>query len=171
MIVATANQYLQAQQHKGRMTIDSFSRILENWASKNRPQVIEFLFDQATQRDLVMYNLRTFRFHGPQADNLMSINSMMQNWKALAREMSIRNFCTPDPVVKKNLVDASKVLEMLGAPMVTIAAFYGIKETVEEIIVEKSKARREYESVAFGVERQWEPMVKGKETVGVNPFA
>ena len=83
----------------------------------------------------------------------------------------MRNFCTPDAVVKKNLLDASKVLEMLGAPMVTIAAFCEIKEKVEEIIAEKTKVRREYERMKFGVESRWEPLVEGKENAGFNPFA
>ena len=170
MIVATANRYLQTQQREGRMSIDSLTRVLEAWASKNRPQVVEFLFDQATQRDLVLYNLRTFRFYGPNADNIIYMNSMIQNWKALAREMSVRNFCTPDTVVRKNLVDAFKVLEMLGAPMVTIAAFGEIKERTERVIAEKAKARREYEKVKFGVERKWEPPVGERERASFNPF-
>ena len=171
MIVATANQYLQIQQREGRMSIDSLSQVLETWASKNRPQVIEFLFDQATQRDLVLYNLRSFRFYGPHAENIISMNSMMQNWKALAREMSVRNFCAPDPVVRKNLVDAFKVLEMLGAPMVTIAAFNEISKNAEQLIGEGTRARREYEKVKFGYERRWEPPMGATDGDGLNPFA
>ncbi len=171
MIVATANEYLQTQQREGRMSVDSLARVLESWVSKNRPQVIEFLFDQTTQRDLILYNLRTFRFYGPHADNLISINCMMQCWKALAREMSVRNFCTPDAVVRKNLVDAYKVLEMLGAPMITMVAFSDIREQMEGIITEKTYARREYEKMKFGVEVKWEPPVEDRERVDFNPFA
>ena len=171
MIVATANQYLQTQQREGRMSIESLSRVLETWASKNRPQVLEFLFDQATQRDLVLYNLKNFRFYGPNADNIVSMNSMLQNWKALARDMSVRNFCTPDAVIRKNLVDAFKVLEMLGAPVVTLTAFGVIKERVEGIIAEKTTARREYERVEFGMERKWEPPENDRERAACNPFS
>lgn len=171
MIVATANQYLQAQQREGRMSVNSFVRVLESWASKNRPQVIEFLFDQATQRELVLDNLKSFRFYGPHAESIVSVNSMMQNWKALAREMNVRNFCAPDVVVKKNLVDAFRVLEMLGAPVVTIVAFKEIKEKAEDIIAEKTKARKEYEKVKFGLERMWEPAIERTEGAGSNPYA
>ena len=172
MIVATANEYLQGQQSEGRMSIEALGRVLENWMSKNRPQVIEFLFDQATQRELVLLNMRTFRFFGQNGENLIAINRMMQQWKALARDMSVRNFCTPDAVVRKNLVDAYKVLEMLGAPMVTFLAFVDIKERVEGIIAEETNLRREYEKMEFGIEKQWEPPKNAKvEEAGLNPFA
>ena len=171
MICATANQYLQIQQREGRMSLESLSKVLQAWSSKNRPQVIEFLFDQATQRDLVLYNLKTFRFYGPHADNIISMNSMMAAWKALAREMSVRTFCSPDAVVKKNLMDAFKVLEMLGAPLVTIMAFKEIKERAEAIIEGKTKARDDYEKVQWGVERRWEPPAGAAMDDGFNPFA
>ena len=87
MICATANQYLNVQQHQGRMSVESLAKVTQWWASKNRPQVIEFMFDQATQRDLVLYNIKTFRFYGPNAENVLSMNAMMQAWKSLAKEM------------------------------------------------------------------------------------
>ena len=114
MICATANQYLNTQAEEGRMSVESLQKVTVFWASKNRPQVIEFMFDQATQRDLVLYNLRTFRFYGPNASNLMAMNAIMQAWKTLAREMSVRSFCTPDSVVQKHMQDTYRVLEMLG---------------------------------------------------------
>ena len=163
MIVASANEYLHTQQREGRMSVDSLTRVLENWISKNRPQVIEFQFDQTTQRELILLNLKTFRFFGPTGDDLISIHRMMQHWKALARDMGVRNFCTPDAVVRKNLVEAYKVLEMLGAPMVTVVAFCDIKERVEAVIAEKTKARREYEKIQFGVEKKWEPLTENKK--------
>ena len=114
MICATANQYLSTQAEQGRMSVESLQKVTNFWESKNRPQVIEFMFDQATQRDLVFYNLRTFRFYGPNASNLVAMNIMMQAWKTLAREMSVRTFCTPDSVVQKHMQDTYKILEMLG---------------------------------------------------------
>ena len=114
MICATANQYLNTQAEEGRMSVESLQKVTTFWTSKNRPQVIEFMFDQATQRDLVLYNLRTFRFYGQNASNLMAMNAIMQAWKTLAREMSVRTFCAPDSVVHKHMQDTYKVLEMLG---------------------------------------------------------
>ena len=87
MICATANQYLNVQQRQGRMSLESLAKITQWWASKNRPQVIEFMYDQSTQRDLVLYNIKTFRFYGSKADDVIAMNTMMQSWKSLAKEM------------------------------------------------------------------------------------
>ena len=114
MICATANQYLSTQAEEGRMSVESLQKITAYWESKNRPQVIEFMFDQATQRDLVYHNLKSFRFYGQNASNLVAMSVMMQAWKTLAREMSVRTFCTPDTAVQKHMRDTYQILEMLG---------------------------------------------------------
>ena len=41
----------------------------------------------------------------------------------MAKEMSVRTFCAPDSQVRKHMHDAHKILEMLGAPLVTFLAF------------------------------------------------
>jgi hypothetical protein len=97
------------------MSSDSVSKIVDQWKHKNRPQVTEFHFDQATQRDLILYNINTFKFHGEAKTNPMVLNSTMYSWKVMAKEMSVRTFCTPDSVMRKHLHDAHKVIEMLGA--------------------------------------------------------
>ena len=177
MICVTANQYLMIQHREGRMSVESLVKITNFWHSKNRPQVIEFQFDQSTQRDLVLYNLKTFRFYGPNAENAVSLNAMMQAWKAVAKEMSIRTFCSPDSVIRKHMHDCYKILEMMGAPMVTFFAFQEIQIKALEIMRQEQKKRDEYESIKFGVERKWEPPARvtahgndhGKELI--NPFA
>ena len=175
MICATANQYLNIQQREGRMTVESITKITQWWASKNRPQVIEFMFDQATQHDLVLYNLKTFRFYGPNAEDLVSMNTMMQSWKALAREMSVRTFCTPDSVMRKQMHDCYKILEMLGAPLVTFLAFQELQVKALKIMRQEQKKRDEYEAIKFGVEKKWEPPMReskeGKVEELENPFA
>jgi len=171
MICATANQYLNVQKDEGRMSIESVTKVMQYWASKNRPQVIEFMFDQATQRDLVLYNLKTFRFYGPNADNIVSMNSMMQSWKTLAREMSVRTFCTPDSVIRKHMHDCYKILEMLGAPLVTFLAFQEIQVKALKVMREEQKKRDEYEAIKFGVEKRWEPPTRtSNEGELENPF-
>ncbi|KAL8982775.1 MAG: hypothetical protein Q9205_002808, partial [Flavoplaca limonia] len=127
MICATANKYLITQQEEGRMSYESIKKITDLWSQKNRPQVIEFMFDQLTQRDLILYNLNTFRFYGPNAENLVSMHGMMQAWKTLAKEMSVRTFCCGDSTIRKQMQDIYKILEMLGAPMVTFLAFQQIQ--------------------------------------------
>jgi hypothetical protein len=171
MICATANQYLNVQKDEGRMSVETVAKITHYWASKNRPQVIEFMFDQATQRDLVLYNLKSFRFYGPNADNIVSMNSMMQSWKTLAREMAVRTFCTPDSVVRKHMHDCYKILEMLGAPLVTFLAFQEIQVKALKMMRDEQKKRDEYEAIKFGVEKRWEPPARtSKDGELENPF-
>ena len=157
MICATANQYLMIQRFENRMSLESITKITDFWTSKNRPQVIEFMFDQATQRDLVLYNLKTFRFYGPNAENPVSMNTMMLSWKTLAKEMSVRTFCQPDSVVRKHMHDCYKILEMLGAPLVTFLAFQEIQVKALKIMKEKQQQTEEYANIPFGLERKWEP--------------
>ncbi|KAI4145181.1 MAG: hypothetical protein LQ341_002454 [Variospora aurantia] len=157
MIVATANNYLIIQKDEGRMSYESVVKITNFWAQKNRPQVIDFMFDQLTQRDLILSNLKTFRFYGPNAENAMSMNAMMNSWKTLAKEMSVRTFCTGDSTIRKQIQDIYKILELLGAPMVTFMAFQQIQVRILKVMREKQKERDELEAVKFGVERKWEP--------------
>lgn len=157
MICATANKYLMIQKEEGRMSYESVAKITSFWAQKNRPQVIDFMFDQLTQRDLILQNLKTFRFYGPNAENPMSMNAMMNSWKTLAKEMSVRTFCTGDSTIRKQIQDIYKILELLGAPMVTFMAFQQIQVRILKTMREQQKVRDEYEAMKFGVERKWEP--------------
>lgn len=141
------------------MSIESLIKVTDWWIAKNRPQVLEFMYDQSTQRDLVLANIRTFRFYGPNAENPVSMNAMMLSWRALAKEMGVRTFCTPDSVIKKHMHDCYKILEMLGAPMVTFLAFQEIQVRTLKQMKDKQELRREYEAIQFGVERRWEPPV------------
>lgn len=171
MICATANYYLNIQKDEGRMSVESVAKIMQFWTSKNRAQVIEFQFDQATQRDLILYNLKSFRFYGPNADNIVSMNSMMQSWKTLAREMAVRTFCTPDSVIRKHLHDIYKILEMLGAPLVTFLAFQEIQIKALKTMRDEQQCRNECGAIKFGVEMRWEPPVRtSKDGELDNPF-
>ncbi|KAL9039932.1 MAG: hypothetical protein Q9214_004680 [Letrouitia sp. 1 TL-2023] len=157
MICATANRFLMVQKCEGRISIESLTKVMQFWQSKNRPQVIEFMFDQATQRDLVLYNLKTVRFNGPSAEEPVKMSIMMQAWRTLAKEMNVRTFCTPDSVIRKHMFDLYKILEMLGAPMVTFMAFQEIQVKTLAVMREAQKKRDEYQAIKFGVERKWEP--------------
>lgn len=143
MICVTANKFLIQQYEHGRMSPESVSKVTSFWGGKNRPQVIEFQFDQATQRDLILYNLKTFQFYGESAKNPVVLNSTMYNWKTIAKEMSVRTFCNPDSVVKKHMHDTHKVLEMLGAPLVTFLAFQELQVKALATIRETQKKRAE----------------------------
>lgn len=171
MMVSSANHFLKVQKHEGRMTVESLAKILQNWAAKGRPQVIEFMFDQNTQRDLVVANIKTFRFSGPQSNNILSINSMMHAWKGLARDMTVRTFCSPDTVIRKQLHDIQHVLELLGCPSVTLLAFWELRLNTERRLNEAQKQTSQYEEVDFGVEKTWNPHMSEEEIIPLNPFA
>lgn len=81
----------------------------------------------------------------------------MLSWKTLAKEMSVRTFCQPDSVVRKHMHDCYKILEMLGAPLLTFLAFQEIQVKTLRVIKEKQEQREELGNIQFGVERRWEP--------------
>ena len=143
MICATANKFLKYQKKAGLMSPESVAKIVSQWTHKNRPQVLEFQFDQATQRDLVLYNINTFKFCGEAQTNPMVLNATMYAWKVMAKEMSVRTFCTPDSVIRKHLHDTHKVLEMLGAGLPTFLALQELQVDALKEMAEKQKERVE----------------------------
>ncbi|KAE8375599.1 hypothetical protein BDV26DRAFT_294904 [Aspergillus bertholletiae] len=120
MICVSANSFLVQQYDECRLSGESIKRIKGYWGSKNRPPVIEFQFDQATQQRLISDNKRTLRFHGESSTNPVLLNSNLHNWKAIVKEMRIRTFCTPDSMIRKHMHDVYKLLDMLGAPIATL---------------------------------------------------
>ncbi|KAE8370016.1 hypothetical protein BDV27DRAFT_152433 [Aspergillus caelatus] len=120
MICVSANVFLVEQYHEGRLSGESIKRIKNYWGSKNRPSVVEFQFDQATQQRLIMENKRSLRFHGESSTNPVLLSSNLHNWKAIVKEMSIRTFCAPDSMIRKHMHDVYKLLDMLGAPISTL---------------------------------------------------
>ena len=153
IICATANKFLMNQLKDNRMSPESVKKITEFWKNKGRPQVLEFQFDQSTQRDLIVANQQTFRFHGERANNPLQVNSMLYNWKANAKQMSIRTFCNPDSVIQKHLHDSYKVLELLGAEMATFLALQEIHTTFNRIVRDCEALKAATASIAHGVER------------------
>ncbi|PWY72172.1 hypothetical protein BO94DRAFT_560156 [Aspergillus sclerotioniger CBS 115572] len=123
MICVTANKFLLDQYNEGRLSEESIRKVTKYWGSKNRPQVIEFQFDQATQRRLIMSNIRTLRFSGEFSTNPVLLKSNLNNWKAVSKEMSVRTFCAPDSAIRKHMHDIHKILDMLDAPLVTYITF------------------------------------------------
>jgi len=157
MICVTANNYLLQQRREGRMSVESLTKVTEAWKNKGRPQVVEFQFDQATQRDLVLYNLKTFCFYGDRAENVITINSMMFGWKTIAKEMSIRTFCYPDSMIRKHLHDIYKILELLGAPLTTFLAFQELQVKTLNLMRDEQQKRLERSQIVFGQEKVWYP--------------
>ena len=134
MLVHTANNFLMNQFSQGRVDVDSFKKTVDLWKNKGRPVVTEFMYDQATQRDLVVANQQNFRFHGEKAGSDIRINSMLYNWKQVANQMVIRTFCNADTVILKLLFDIEQILELLGAGEPMMIRLQQIRATATEMM-------------------------------------
>lgn len=139
MICSSANHFLVGQYNAGRVSRESIRRTTDYWVSKNRPQVVEFQFDQATQRQLILSNVRTLDFHGESATNPILLHSNLQNWKAIVKEMSVRTFCLPDSAIRKHVHDIHKILDMLGGPLSTFLAFQELQMRTLSLMKEELK--------------------------------
>lgn len=148
MICSSANNFLFRQYKVGRVSGDSIKRITNFWGSKNRPQVVQFQFDQDTQRRLIKANLRTLNFHGESAGNPVLLQANLRNWKAIVKEMSVRTFCLPDSVIRKHMHDIHKLLEMLGAPFPVSLAFQELQMRTLSLMQEELKKTHHRQSIA-----------------------
>jgi hypothetical protein len=133
-LVLTANAFLNAQWDGARMDLDSLKKVFNDWQAKGRLRVIQFMYDQATQRELVVANKDTFRFHGETAGDDIRISSMLYNWKQVANTMAIRTFSDPDTVILKLLFDIEQILELLGATQAVMLKLQQIRYQVNESI-------------------------------------
>ncbi|CAG8981553.1 hypothetical protein HYALB_00013939 [Hymenoscyphus albidus] len=134
MIVHTANKFLMIQFGQGRLTVDSIKKTVDGWEAKGRPKVIEFMYDQATQRSLVTANLQEIRFYGERACNQLSISAMLYAWKGVATKMAIRTFCDADTVLKKLIFDIEQILELLGAVDSIMIRIQQLREKINLLI-------------------------------------
>ncbi|KAM3079664.1 hypothetical protein ACMFMG_006077 [Clarireedia jacksonii] len=134
MIVHTANTFLMTQFSQGRMSIDTIKRTVDTWKNKGRPAVVEFMYDQATQRDLVAVNQFNLRFHGERLGEDVRITSMLYNWKQVASLMAIRTFCNADTVLLKLLFDIEQILELIGATESIMLRLQQLRVSINESI-------------------------------------
>jgi len=123
LICQTANAYLVQQYCDGRMNQNTINRVVNDWTAKNLPQVPEFRFDQATQRDLIDANRRTMEFTGSCSTNPIQLNANLRSWKSIIQDMNHRTFCLRDSVIRKHLWEIEQILSMLNAPIATLQAF------------------------------------------------
>lgn len=123
MICDTANKFLLQQYYDGHISQQSLDNIMNSWSAKGRPAVTEFRYDQTYQLRLIMANRRTMEFAGQAGINPVHLTKVLQDWKVIAREMTVRTFCVADSVIRKHLHDAELLLAMLDAPDPTITAF------------------------------------------------
>lgn len=134
MIVHTANKFLMTQFSQGRLSIDSIRKTVDAWESRGRPKVLEFMYDQATQRNLVNTNLQELRFYGERACNHLSVSSMLYAWKNVATVMAVRTFCDADTVLKKLVFDIEQILELLGAVESIMMRVQTLREKINGLI-------------------------------------
>jgi hypothetical protein len=142
MLVHTANSFLMNQFSQGRMAMDSIKKTVDTWKARGRPTVIEFMYDQATQRDLVAVNQHNLRFYGETAGDSVRINAMLYNWRQVASLMAIRTFCDADTVILKLLFDIEQILELLGAREPILLRLQQIRASANEMMrVTRQKAQ------------------------------
>lgn len=136
MIVHTANAFLMNQFSQGRLSVDTIKRTIDAWKSKGRPTVREFMYDQATQRELIVANQHSIRFHslGNNSSSETRVNSMLYGWKNTCNTMAIRTFCYPDTVVLKLFFDIEQTLELLGAADSILLHFQRLRAFTNELI-------------------------------------
>lgn len=169
MLVHTGNSFLMSQFRQGRIAVDSIKKTFDFWKSKGRPIVIEFMYDQETQRDLVAVNQHNFRFHGDRAGDRagdeLRINSMLYNWKQVATSMSVRTFCNPDTIILKLLFDVEQILELLGASEAILLRLQQIRASMNEMM-RISREKQAHASTNSGTsnsrERTWSARASGE---------
>jgi hypothetical protein len=160
MLVHTANSFLMTQFSQGRIAVDSIKKTVDVWKSKGRPIVIEFMYDQATQRELIAANQHNFRFHGGRAGDDIRINAMLYNWKQVANIMAIRTFCTADTILLKLLFDIEQILELLGAGEPMLLRLQQLRASANEMMrvarhIKEAKAA--IQAVPRGRQMAWDP--------------
>jgi hypothetical protein len=156
MIVHTANTFLMIQFSQGRMSIDSIKKTVDTWKNKGRPAVVEFMYDQGTQRDLVTTNQYNFRFHSERLGDDVRISSMLYNWKQVASLMSIRTFCNADTVLLKLVFDIEQILELIGGSEQIMLRLQHLRLSINEAI-RVAKVERTTRTSRNGREGKWEP--------------
>ncbi|PQE21750.1 DDHD domain protein [Rutstroemia sp. NJR-2017a BBW] len=156
MIVHTANTFLMTQFSQGRMSIDTIKKTVDTWKNKGRPAVVEFMYDQGTQRDLVAVNQFNVRFHGEKLGDDVRITSMLYNWKQVASLMAVRTFCNADTVLLKLLFDIEQILELIGATDSIMLRLQQLRVSINETIriAKLGETRRE---ATNGREMPWDP--------------
>ncbi len=158
LICDSANTFLMYQYQKGRLSVDSVKKLTDFWKSKGRPQVVEFYYDQSSQRDLIVANQRTFSFYGPNANNPLKVHSMLYAWKTDAREMAIRTFCYPDSMIRKHIQDTFMIMDFLGGHPVQYLALQEVYAKFVKWVKEaKGKVEMAKEPTQLVVQNPWSP--------------
>lgn len=149
MLIETSNTFIKAEVEQSRIPRDSVIRTKRYWQARNRPQVIEFYYDQATQYELIISNLRTVKLYSDYAQDAIMLNSVLHQWKILIRELSVKTLCMPDSIVRRWLHDGRRVLELLGASTITLTNMDKLTTLCMAVIgsAEKERAKQQQGSL------------------------
>lgn len=147
MLIETCNAYLKNEYERQRLSRDSVLKIKRQWQERNRPEVVEFYYDQTTQYELVISNLRSIQLYSDYSQDAMMLNSVLHQWKILVRELSVKTLCMPDSIVRRWLHDARRVLELLGAAQDVLVNMDKLTSLCMAVIgsAEKERAKKRQE--------------------------
>lgn len=134
MICSTENGFILQEYYDGRVSQDSINKVNAAWNSKNNHHVVEFRYDQATRRELILATRRNMEFTGDSSRFPIHLQTNLQNWKKIAHEMSFRTFCLPDSAIRKHLYDIRQIIEMMNLSPETLR----IEHPTELLRCEKS---------------------------------
>jgi hypothetical protein len=142
MICNTANGFILQQYYEGRVSQQSIDKVNAAWNAKNNHHVVEFRYDQATQRALILSNRRSLGFTGDSSRFPICLQTNLHNWKKIAHEMGIRTFCLPDCAIRKHLYDIRQIIDMMNPSLETLRAFQDLSSWAHDQMLDKETAAR-----------------------------
>ncbi|CEJ58390.1 hypothetical protein PMG11_07047 [Penicillium brasilianum] len=142
MICNTANGFILQQYYEGRISQQSIDKVNAAWNAKNNHHVIEFRYDQATQRELISSNRRNLEFTGDSSRFPICLQTNLHNWKKIAHEMGIRTFCLPDCAIRKHLYDIRQIIDMMNPSLETLRALQDLSSWAHDQMLDKETAAR-----------------------------
>ncbi|CZR52017.1 uncharacterized protein PAC_01894 [Phialocephala subalpina] len=166
-LVHTANSFLMNQFSQGRLDVDSIKKTIDGWKARGRPTVIEFMYDQATQRDLIAVNQQNLRFYGDRAGEIVRINATLHTWKLVASHMALRTFCEADTVILKLFFDIEQILELLGCVDTLMYRFQEVRAIANERIRKQKEEQRAAQGLSNGQERTWYTQSSGSAEAAI----
>lgn len=170
MLVITANRFLLREAKAGRLSAETIARTRKGWEQRNLPQVVEYQFDQATQRELVLANISTVQFCGNPSRDAILLNTALHAWGKMALEMRVRTYCSADSVFRKYLNDTRHILEMLGAPLITTVAYDDMSMKVLHYMNKRQHERLQRKKASTGTTSSHARSTSGASEPGAADF-
>ncbi|PNY23172.1 Uncharacterized protein TCAP_06889 [Tolypocladium capitatum] len=141
-LTSALNEFITAELDKGHLVPDNLKKISDWWNGQGRPKVVGFRYDLETQLELVGLHVNDFNFYGRRQSNPIEIAGLLDGMKTNARQIRVRTFCQPDPVMAKQLVDAQSLFNMINSSNAQQAALAEIAQFFK-VIVERERDYRE----------------------------